>query len=88
MEFLVSDLVTEALNQDNDRWKKLREERINELKKIYSRDDLVLFLGAGVSKEAGIGDWNDLMSDLLILMIMKELEEKNINITSEKKNLL
>lgn len=88
VEFLVSDLVTEALNQDNDRWKKLREERINELKKIYSRDDLVLFLGAGVSKEAGIGDWNDLMSDLLILMIMKELEEKNINITSEEKEFI
>ena len=32
VEFLVSDLVTEALNQDNDRWKKVREERINEVR--------------------------------------------------------
>lgn len=87
-EFVVSDLVTEALNQSDDSWKKVRKERINELKKIYSRDELVLFLGAGVSKEAGIGDWNDLMSDLLILMIMKELDEKNINITSEEKEFI
>lgn len=87
-ESLVSDLVSEALNQSDDRWKNLREDRINELKNIYRRDELVLFLGAGVSKEAGIGDWNDLMSDLLILMIMKELEEKDINITLEEKEFL
>lgn len=88
VEFLLSNLVSEALNQSDDGWKKIREERINELKKIYSRDELVLFLGAGVSKEAGIGDWDDLMSDLLILMIMKELEEKNISITSEEKEFI
>ncbi|WP_291651751.1 SIR2 family protein [Clostridium sp.] len=88
VEFLVSDLVSEALNQSDDMWKRVREERINELKRICSRDELVLFLGAGVSKEAGIGDWNDLMSDLLIFMIMKELEEKNIDITSEEKEFL
>ncbi|GAA0749705.1 SIR2 family protein [Clostridium sartagoforme] len=87
-EYTVNDLVNKGLIHDNDNWKELRKERINEIKNIYKKDELVLFLGAGISKDAGIGDWNDLMSDLLILMIMKELEQKNIKITSQEADFI
>ena len=87
-EFGVSYLVTEALSKSDDSLIEIKQKRINELKTIYSKDELVLFLGAGVSKDAGVGDWNDLMSDLLILMIMKELEERRITITSEERDFI
>ncbi|MHB9925927.1 SIR2 family protein [Clostridium botulinum] len=80
-ELIVDDVVNYALKQENDSWKKIREERLTELKNIYRRDELVLFLGAGVSKEAGISEWNELTSDLLVLMIKDILEKKEIEIS-------
>ncbi|KEJ01860.1 SIR2 family protein [Clostridium botulinum] len=80
-ELIVDDVVNYALKQENDSWKKIREERLTELKNIYRRDELVLFLGAGISKEAGISEWNELTSDLLVLMIKDILEKKEIEIS-------
>ncbi|AVK47243.1 hypothetical protein AXY43_03965 [Clostridium sp. MF28] len=87
-EFVVNDVVAGALNKNNDSWKKIRDDRINQLKEIYKRDELVLFLGAGVSKDAGISDWNDLISDLLILMIKNTLEKKDIKVSQQETDFL
>lgn len=87
-EFVVADVVNDALKQKDDSWKKIREERLNELKKIYLKDKLVLFLGAGVSKEAGIREWGDLISDLRVLMIKRILEKNEIEITEQETNFL
>lgn len=80
-ELIVNDVVNDALKQENDSWKKIREERLTELKNIYKKDELVLFLGAGVSKEAGVSEWSELISDLLVLMIKEILEKKEIEIS-------
>lgn len=87
-KLLVDDVVDDALSQENDRWKKIREERLSELKNIYKREELVLFLGAGVSKEAGISEWSELISDLLVLMIKKILEKREIKISKLETNFL
>lgn len=81
IDAVVNDVVIGALNQKDGNWKKVREKRLNELKSIYKREELVLFLGAGASKDAGISDWNDLISDLLVLMIKNELRKNNIDIS-------
>lgn len=74
----VNDVVSKSLDASPADWKKVRREIINELKDVYEKDDLVLFLGAGVSKKAGISDWNTLVSDLLVRMIDEKLIENDI----------
>lgn len=83
-ELLVDDVVDCELKQEDDSWKSVREERINDLRDIYRRDELVLFLGAGVSKDAGISEWKDLVYDLLVLMIKDILEKKNVKISKKE----
>jgi Domain of unknown function (DUF4062)/SIR2-like domain len=46
---------------------------IDELKKSYNKNGLVLFLGAGVSLSAGMPDWEMLISKLIVNMIGEEL---------------
>ncbi|WP_440955389.1 DUF4062 domain-containing protein [Methanosarcina sp. Mfa9] len=57
-------------------WKKTSEKYINELKKSYYNNGLVLFLGAGVSYSAGMPDWNTLISKLMADMIGEELPKE------------
>ena len=80
-EILVNTAISSSLNQKSEDWKSTRDERINQLKSVYRKDELVLFLGAGASKMAGISDWNSLISDLLVLMIKNRFKEKGISIT-------
>lgn len=49
--------------------KKKREELLRRLKTAYDRQDVSLFLGAGVSVDAGVPLWDDLIHKLLINMI-------------------
>ena len=60
--------------------KRKREELIRRLKTAYDKEDVSLFLGAGVSADAGVPLWDDLIHKLLINMInvnlgVSELEE-------------
>jgi len=52
-----------------------RKEQISELVKAYKERKLVLTLGAGVSIEHGLPDWNTLLQKLLIDAVMKETKE-------------
>lgn len=79
-EILVNNAVDKSLSKSSGDWKKIRQERLEELKNSYKRDELVLFLGAGVSKDAGISEWKDLISDLLVLMIKNKFSKKNRSI--------
>lgn len=49
--------------------KRKREELIRRLKTAYDKQDVSLFLGAGVSADAGVPLWDDLIHKLLINMI-------------------
>lgn len=83
-KFIINDTVTNSLKKDIDQWKESRAERIERLKEIYKRDDLVLFLGAGVSKEAGVPEWGSLISDLMVKMIEEKLKDNNINMNKNE----
>ena len=83
-EILLNTTVNKSITEDVNTWKKERDRRIKKLNKTYLKDDLVLFLGAGISKEAGIPDWNSLISDLLVTMIKEKVTSNKIYINSDE----
>lgn len=66
---LVKQLFKSGLNSSRDEWKVKRDEHLSNLKKCFNDDNVVLFLGAGVSLEAGIPTWHNLMSNLMVSLI-------------------
>jgi hypothetical protein len=60
------------------------EYQINRLQEAYKNDDIVLFLGAGVSVAAGLPTWNGLLSKLLLTIIEKNV---NSNLSENQKNI-
>lgn len=54
---------------DVDKQRKTKEERLDQLKQAYRAGKLTLCLGSGVSHNAGIPLWKDLIRELLVLMI-------------------
>jgi hypothetical protein len=65
-------------------WRKERERLIENLKESLPKDDLVLFLGAGVSASAGLPDWSSLLSQLLVSLISKNLPpEMEVSVESK-----
>lgn len=85
-QLVINNTIANSLKSDVSHWKEVRNERINKLKQIYSKDDLVLFLGAGISKKAGTPDWNSLISELMVKMIEGKLKDNNININKIEQN--
>ncbi len=58
------------LRAPNDREEQdTRRLRIEGLRQAYQSENLTLCLGAGVSNDAGLPLWNDMIHDLLVLMI-------------------
>jgi len=87
-QFVIINTISNSLKKDINHWKDTRNERIKELRKIYKNDDLVLFLGAGISKKAGIPDWNSLISELMVKMIEEKLRDNNININKAEQKMI
>ena len=52
---------------------------IEKLKVAYSKEEVTLFLGAGVSIAAGVPLWSELINKLLIQMIANKSEGKKLN---------
>lgn len=66
-----------------------RIEYISQLNDEYKNDNIVLFLGAGVSKDAKIATWDALISELFVALIDKQLNENGIEIDIEvRKNIV
>jgi hypothetical protein len=57
-------------------WKKLREKKLEELKQLYNKGQISLFLGAGVSSSAGMPDWNTLLNSLFVTYLTKEFDDE------------
>ena len=65
-------IVEEIINSFSaEKQKEKQRELIEALSQVYAKEELVLFLGAGVSIDAGIPSWRDLVKRLLINMIQK-----------------
>ncbi len=67
-EVAVSNVVRKSAVARPDEWKDIRQQHIQKLKDAFVRKELALFLGAGVSKSAGVPDWEALLSKLFLAM--------------------
>lgn len=54
---------------DTYNWKKENEIKIKELTSHYKKSKISLFLGAGVSRSAGLPDWSTLLNSLFISLL-------------------
>lgn len=78
-------VVSQALEIKKDSTLERERTYIEHLNAEYDKDNIVLFLGAGVSREAKVATWNTLISDLFVALIDKELATNKINIDDESK---
>jgi hypothetical protein len=77
-----------STDRTSDEKNKEKEMLLSKLKMKYQDEDVVLFLGAGVSIDAQIPLWNDLIYKLLIEMINSKLEMKGKQLDERQLNLL
>jgi len=56
-----------------DDWKKTRQRILSQLSLEYQRNRVALFLGAGVSIDAGLPDWSSLVNALFVSFVDKQL---------------
>ena len=66
----------------NEEREKERAKLIEKLNADYSTDDLTLFLGAGVSRDAGIPAWPELVKKLVFEMINNIIKDKKLDATT------
>ncbi|MGQ8871110.1 SIR2 family protein [Paenibacillus sp. TSA_86.1] len=84
-KLLINNKISTSIKESKNDWKSKQRTNIEQLKKAYVDDDLVLFLGAGVSIDAKIASWDDLVNDLLVNLIGSKLSEHNVNLNEEEK---
>lgn len=80
---LIKDVVTKDVETtDNlvEQRKKEKEKYINQAKAAYIKQDMVLFLGAGVSIDGGIPLWSTLIKTLHVSMLNKLTEDENLSL--------
>ncbi len=85
---ILKDKIINVINTDKDNKVKKREENIIKLHNEYINDNLVLFLGAGVSIDAKLVDWNALISQFYVIFIDQLLNENKINMSDEDKKII
>ena len=78
---IVDEAINRPLNQQEAANARLM--LISALKREYQKEELVLFLGAGVSKDAGIPQWNELINALLSKMIASRIKDKDSEVLSK-----
>lgn len=83
-------IVEEAILQDKTQEQELkkRENLLVQLKQKYKDEDIVLVLGAGISIDAGIPLWYELIKKLLIEMINEKLRIKKKSFSKDEVNQL
>lgn len=85
--------IRRSQKREPETWRKKKVEYIKQLKEKFSKDEIVLFLGAGVSMDAGLPGWNELLSELRFIMVernisgMKSESKEKIEIAKALSNL-
>ncbi|MDT8719038.1 SIR2 family protein [Clostridium sp. 19966] len=82
---MLESAIVNSVNNEDDDWRKRNEIYIEGLKKKYYDDNLVMFLGAGTSKDAEIPTWNELIFELIVSLIS---ENSKHNFTNEEKKFI
>lgn len=73
----------ENAKKSSDNWIQERDEKVEKLKKAYENDEIILMLGAGTSKDAGVPSWNELLKKLNLSIINQKISDK---LTAVEKN--
>ncbi|WP_224372911.1 SIR2 family protein [Hyalangium versicolor] len=78
-----------ATGQDDD-WRRQTQILLGDLHHAWRNNDLVPFLGAGVSIDAGIPSWNGLLNQLLVAMVEKMGDDGNLalGVSTEKRQTI
>ncbi|WP_405143649.1 SIR2 family protein [Paenibacillus sp. FSL H7-0942] len=84
-KLLINTKISTSIKESTSDWKSKQRTSIEQLKKAYTDDDLVLFLGAGVSIDTKIASWDNLVNDLLVNLIGSKLSEHNVNLSEAEK---
>lgn len=87
-EIIVNRTISNSLSREPDEWMVKREEQITQLKQIYKNQGIVLFLGAGISKEKGIPEWEELISDLLVELISEKLSSNEMRLNENESKFI
>ena len=80
-KYIIKDAISEGIKRDIHTNAEKREKYLKQLSGEYHNDNLVLFLGAGVSRDANISTWEALISELFVALINKEMDTKDIKLT-------
>ena len=83
----IDNIVSKSQITKPDEWKETNKKYIEKLKQSYSKNDLVLFLGAGVSSSAKMPCWDTLISKLIIFMISERMLG-NYPVSEEEKEIM
>lgn len=82
---LLKETIAEALMREEKASRDKRENYIKQLHDEYESDNVVLFLGAGASRDANIATWDVLISELFVALIDKQLLENHIRMSDNEK---
>lgn len=77
--------INSGISPNKESYIEKRKKHIEQLKSEYENDNIVLFLGAGASKDAKIATWNNLISELFVTLIDKQLSKNHIQIEKYEK---
>lgn len=84
-QYYLYDQVNRAAETTSRERLESHKNKLDELKDIYHEDSIVLFLGAGVSADAEIPTWNDLISKLFVELMNSLLLTNNIKLSEGEK---
>lgn len=82
----LKDTINSSISPNKESYIEKRKKYIEQLKSEYENDNIVLFLGAGASKDAKIATWDNLISELFVTLIDKQLNKNHIQIEKNEKN--
>ena len=82
---LLQDTISRGIARDRDTYREKRKKYIEQLHDEYENDNIVLYLGAGASKDAKIATWQNLISELFVALIDKQLNANHIEMEKKDK---
>ncbi len=82
---LLQDTISRGIARDSDTYREKRKKYIKQLHDEYENDNIVLYLGAGASNDAKIATWKNLISELFVSLINKQLNAKHIEMEKKDK---
>lgn len=82
---LLKDTINHGISRNNSTYLEKRKKYLEQLHTQYENDNVVLFLGAGVSSEARVATWDALISELFVALVDKQLNANHIQIEKKDK---